>query len=54
MSNFSDVMSQGRLWRTDQDDLYSGFAIQGEVAIPRGATPTFDFPSISVRVSFSV
>ena len=51
ISNFSDVISQGRFWLADQDDQHSGFAVQGEVAIPRGATPTFDFPSISVYVS---
>lgn len=50
ISNFSDTISQGRLWRTDQDDLYSGFAIKGDLAIPRGTTPTFDFPSIAVYV----
>lgn len=50
-STFTDTVSKARLWRTEGVDMRGGFAIRGEVDIPRGATPSFSFPSISVRVS---
>lgn len=50
ISNMTDVVSAGRIWRADEEDIRSGFAIRAEVVIPRGTTPSFAFPYITVSV----
>lgn len=48
--NLVDTVGMARAWRTDTADARAGFAIRAEVDIPRGATPTFEFPYCTVNV----
>lgn len=51
LSSFTDTVSRGRAWRTEGSGQSDVFAICGDIVIPRGSTPTFEFPSIGVYVS---